>query len=242
MWLAHHGIKGQQWGIRNGPPYPIQAVNKRKIESMSKNYNPNFNRPHSDYNLFKWGNSKDTNILFVTGIAGSGKSTVARDMAKNNNADLINIDLYTFKTADKYLKDMSKDFNKFLDKEVTNWKTLQKNAYEVLTKNDRRKMKQAGLWFDTFENALLKYGEQQFGKRKVVAEGVQILDETLFYNNKKALKGKPLIIMDTSVEDSVLSRVARDNKSIDKLLEPERLKQLEGWIKDTKNLKREIGG
>lgn len=242
MWLAHHGIKGQQWGIRNGPPYPIQAVNKRKIKSMSKNYNPNFNRPHSDYNLFKWGNSKDTNILFVTGIAGSGKSTVARDMAKNNNADLINIDLYTFKTADKYLKDMSKDFNKFLDKEVPNWKTLQKNAYEVLTKNDRRKMKQAGLWFDTFENALLKYGEQQFGKRKVVAEGVQILDETLFYNNKKALKGKPLIIMDTSVEDSVLSRVARDNKSIDKLLEPERLKQLEGWIKDTKNLKREIGG
>lgn len=23
-WLAHHGIKGQQWGVRRGPPYPIE--------------------------------------------------------------------------------------------------------------------------------------------------------------------------------------------------------------------------
>lgn len=25
--LAHHGIKGQQWGVRHGPPYPIQKGN-----------------------------------------------------------------------------------------------------------------------------------------------------------------------------------------------------------------------
>ena len=23
-YLAHHGVKGQQWGVRNGPPYPIE--------------------------------------------------------------------------------------------------------------------------------------------------------------------------------------------------------------------------
>ena len=22
--LQHHGIKGQKWGVRNGPPYPIE--------------------------------------------------------------------------------------------------------------------------------------------------------------------------------------------------------------------------
>lgn len=22
--LSHHGIKGQQWGVRHGPPYPLQ--------------------------------------------------------------------------------------------------------------------------------------------------------------------------------------------------------------------------
>ena len=24
-FLAHHGIKGQRWGVRNGPPYPLKA-------------------------------------------------------------------------------------------------------------------------------------------------------------------------------------------------------------------------
>lgn len=237
MWLAHHGIKGQKWGVHNGPPYPIGSINKKHLIERSKYYTPTINRPHSDYNLNKWGNNKDTNILWVTGIAGSGKSTVANDIAKKNNADLINIDLYTFKTSNGFVKGMSKSFNNYIDKKVPNWKELQRNAYEVLTKNDRRNMKQAGLWFDTFESVLKDYGSEMYGKKKVVAEGVQILDETLFYNNKKALRDQPLIIMDTSIEDSILSRVARDNKSVEKLLEPERRKQLENWVRDQKLLK-----
>ena len=40
--LAHHGIKGQQWGVRNGPPYPLdqkehnKVVNKVKTGGMQK--------------------------------------------------------------------------------------------------------------------------------------------------------------------------------------------------------------
>ena len=30
--LAHHGIKGQKWGVKNGPPYPLDAVG-----TLSKN-------------------------------------------------------------------------------------------------------------------------------------------------------------------------------------------------------------
>ena len=26
--LYHHGIKGQKWGVRNGPPYPLTEVRK----------------------------------------------------------------------------------------------------------------------------------------------------------------------------------------------------------------------
>lgn len=27
--IAHHGVKGQKWGIRNGPPYPLEKAAKR---------------------------------------------------------------------------------------------------------------------------------------------------------------------------------------------------------------------
>ena len=32
-YLAHHGIKGQQWGVRNGPPYPLKDSNKSSSET-----------------------------------------------------------------------------------------------------------------------------------------------------------------------------------------------------------------
>ena len=38
--LYHHGIKGQQWGQRNGPPYPLSSSNVRrrpiKTSSLTK--------------------------------------------------------------------------------------------------------------------------------------------------------------------------------------------------------------
>lgn len=61
-YLEHHGIKGQEWGVRRGPPYPIQRFDKKAIYN-AKNYKPTTNRPHSDYNLTKWGSNKDQNYL-----------------------------------------------------------------------------------------------------------------------------------------------------------------------------------
>ena len=29
--LQHHGVKGQKWGVKNGPPYPIDKSEKRDI-------------------------------------------------------------------------------------------------------------------------------------------------------------------------------------------------------------------
>ena len=34
--LVHYGIKGQQWGVQHGPPYPIQPGNPVKIKKGTK--------------------------------------------------------------------------------------------------------------------------------------------------------------------------------------------------------------
>lgn len=50
--LYHHGVKGQQWGVRNGPPYPIEDKVLRKgtrLNSVSSF------KPSSDYmNSGRW--------------------------------------------------------------------------------------------------------------------------------------------------------------------------------------------
>lgn len=38
-YLAHHGVKGQKWGVKNGPPYPIKRdfpniTDRSKIEHI----------------------------------------------------------------------------------------------------------------------------------------------------------------------------------------------------------------
>lgn len=33
--LAHHGIKGQQWGVQNGPPYPLDPKEHAKVVKKS---------------------------------------------------------------------------------------------------------------------------------------------------------------------------------------------------------------
>lgn len=240
IYLKHHGIKGQKWGIKNGPPYPL--VSKARVKNKINNHNTNFQRRHTDYNLNSWGRDKDHNILWITGVSGSGKSTLANQYAKKEKADVINIDLYVFKTPGAYKNQMSKQFVNFLNKKCPEWKQMQRNAYAVLTKTDRRGLgkEAAGKWFDTLEQMILDYGKSQFGHKKVIAEGVQISDETLFYNNKKALRDKPLIIMNTSLDESIISRVLRDNISLDKAFEPERIAQAKAFINGINNLTKEM--
>ena len=34
--IYHHGIKGQKWGVRNGPPYPLDAATSEKVKTGAK--------------------------------------------------------------------------------------------------------------------------------------------------------------------------------------------------------------
>lgn len=34
-YISHHGIDGQKWGVRNGPPYPLDKNQKNNTKSSS---------------------------------------------------------------------------------------------------------------------------------------------------------------------------------------------------------------
>ena len=43
--LYHHGVSGQKWGVRNGPPYPLYEGhgNNKAIKASKAKYGPKEN-------------------------------------------------------------------------------------------------------------------------------------------------------------------------------------------------------
>lgn len=82
--LYHHGIKGQKWGVRNGPPYPLND------SSFAKNILKHAIKKNCDV----WRSDKDHNTLFISGISGSGKTTLANYISQTDKANVIHLDKY----------------------------------------------------------------------------------------------------------------------------------------------------
>ena len=58
LYLVHHGILGQKWGKKNGPPYPLKGgaysvSEKRQIYEKRKQRNSIYNKKHFDEVLSK---------------------------------------------------------------------------------------------------------------------------------------------------------------------------------------------
>ena len=87
-YLAHHGILGQKWATKNGPPYPLSGgdysrTEKEKIRKARKKLNSIYNKKHFDETL-----RKDKTTL----------STLSYDKNRTKNVDMF---YATHKTLDK---------------------------------------------------------------------------------------------------------------------------------------------
>lgn len=109
--LYHHGIKGQKWGVKNGPPYPLNASDKSASEkrlSSNKKTNKvskldNFIKGWNDLDEDTKGKIVELSAFTITTLVAN---TVANRLATKKNFKVLK-DLYDNRDIEK-LEDIPK--------------------------------------------------------------------------------------------------------------------------------------
>jgi len=209
-FLAHHGILGQKWGIRRyqNPDGTLTEEGKKRYGKSIYN-NTKFN------NLNTWGKSKDTNVLYVTGQSGGGKSTLAEYMS-DRSTSAIHLDAY-FDSPYGDVKGnpaSNKRFNDYLDKNFPDYVKLS-------LPKDKISLTDWGKVCEGFEEHVEKFGASEYvSGRKVICEGVELLDDTM-RPDKSFFKSKPTAIVNTSAITSSIRSRERDGvklRSLDDIM------------------------
>ena len=220
--LMHHGIQGMHWGIRRFQPYPSnykgdgKFVGKQTVTSLTpeqKMAMKNLKKARTA-NLDKFGRSPKTNVLYIAGYSGSGKSTTALGIARKND-HVIHLDAYSepgAKTTDVGSRATfitNRKFNKFLDKECPRWKEMANARMIPKTGEMARYSEEYYKTVDKFRESIEKFAEDEFKKgNRVIVEGVQIADEWLAF--KSYYEGKPVITLGTNPLKSMKQANERD--------------------------------
>lgn len=223
--LMHHGIQGMHWGKRNGPPYPLDSTVSANIKKGKDVVNTTLTPEQKlamrnlkgarTANLDKFGKTPSTNVLYIAGYSGSGKSTTALGIARKND-HVIHLDAYsepgakTTGVGSRATFVTNRKFNKFLDKECPRWKEManatEDAEYPALKRFGGRYWKVV----DQFRNAVEQFAKDEFKKgNRVIVEGVQLADDW-FAPNKEYYKGKPVITLGTNPLRSMKQGSERD--------------------------------
>ena len=164
-------------------------------------------------NLF---GSNGHNALFVAGLSGSGKSTFAIDLAPKIKAEIIHLDTY----FEEKVPGNNSEFNSF----------LKKNG--VLKEN-------------MFSNGRLNYSESdkilpliKAYPKRVIVEGVQLLDQTMSTEIRSFLKNEPVISLQTPKRVSInraMKREGFDDRRLKSFI-----KQADYFMKQKNSLEQEL--
>ena len=156
------------------------------------------------FNLDKF--KKDSNILIVTGLSGSGKSYLSKSLAKEHNASIFQPEWL------KHTKHITPEFKPMLESFFDihpNIVDLAKAKWNNAKSEDKNEL------FKKYINLFFEHFLSNIDKDKLyIVEGLQIFSLIDF----KLIKNYPIIIKGTSSTKSLKNRYKRDlaNKNITK--------------------------
>ena len=144
--LSHHGIKGQKWGVKNGPPYPLDyedhsSAEKRKNSKSVIGGEPEANKKKRsiDKELLK---KVGKGVLITAGVVALG-ATAYSAIASGQFDDLIASGQAYFSSAaanavnpkqlGKSIKQIDKEMVASINSEIANTKPGQVNCFHTTT-------------------------------------------------------------------------------------------------------------
>ena len=138
--LYHHGIKGQKWGVQNGPPYPLSKERKFFVSGSSKTQDPSsmYYRKHLPKSVTdKIDAEMKSGSRIIVGDAPGVDSMVQDYLAKKGYKKVS-----VYYTGDKARKNADDGSLNWTQRKVDG-EGLEPNSKEWLAKKDKEMQKDA---------------------------------------------------------------------------------------------------
>ena len=200
-FLVHHGVKGQKWGDRNGPPYPLSPETKRLVKTAKEFAT---NRKNMCYNLQKWGKNPDNNVLYVMGTSADDCATMASKFyGQHRQSELIGLDLLY--DSPHTGRGLQRSALRYIEKNVPDYKKIEDN-FDHYKKERFSNSEDAAFYWKTMNdvcNKIPDYGKEQFDKgKRVIVSGTQLMSKNTVTNRDSLIKGRPTVLMETRIKDA----------------------------------------
>lgn len=155
-FLEHHGVPGQEWGVRNGPPYPIdreKSVNIKKGTKLHSTMTSKKIEIKPDKNLYVYDSNEERSKDVYIGVLGRYKKdqNIAKNVYDHTFVASEDLLLPSMKEKIKTFKELYKNDNLFrtvVDEERTHyeneeswamrkWDEIDKDAQKRLDRDYR---------------------------------------------------------------------------------------------------------